>query len=87
MLESCERKIINNHHHSFLRLPNRCIATMVDDGSEPINETIHFSGISYSFETISCLTIQSVVNFVEPTALVARVSCGDNESESSNWIF
>ena len=67
MLESCERIDIDNHDYSFIQLPNRCIDTMVDDGSKPIYETIHFSDISNSFEHISGSTNQSVDNSVEPT--------------------
>jgi hypothetical protein len=59
---------------------------MVDDESEPIYETIHFSGISNSCEHISGSTDQSVENDVEPPTLVAQVSYGGNESESNNWI-
>jgi len=59
---------------------------MVDDGSDPIYETIHFSVISNSFENNSSSTNQSADNFVEPTALVAQVSYRGNESESNNCI-
>jgi hypothetical protein len=58
---------------------------MIDAGSEPIYETVHLSGISNSFEHISCSTNKSVENFVEPTALVAQVLYGGNESEGNNW--
>jgi hypothetical protein len=53
---------------------------MVDDGPKPIYETVDFSDISNSFEHSSSLTNQSVGNIVEPTALVAHVSNGGNES-------
>ena len=65
--------------YSFLRLPNCYIDTLFDDGYEPIYETIHFSDTTYSFHYIFGSTIQSVEN-VEPTALVAQVSYGENES-------
>ena len=45
---------------------------MVDDGSEPIYETVDFSDLPNYFEHISSSTNQSVDFFViEPTALVA----------------
>ena len=86
MLESCESTHIDDHDYSFLRLPNRYIDNMVDDKSEPIYETVHFSNISNSFEHISGSTNQSVENGVEATALVAHVSYGGKESEGNNWI-
>jgi fatty-acid desaturase len=47
---------------------------LVDDGSEPIYETIHFFDISYSFEHISGSTNHQCENAFEPTALVAQKS-------------
>jgi hypothetical protein len=52
VFKSHERKNIVNHDYYFFRLPNRCIDTMVDDGSEPSYETIYFSDISNNFEHI-----------------------------------
>jgi hypothetical protein len=87
MPESCERIISDNHDYSFLRLPNRYIDIMVDDGSESIYETIHFSDISKSFKHIYGSTDQSVENVDDPTALVAQVSYDGNESESNNLML
>jgi hypothetical protein len=59
---------------------------MIDDGSEPIYETIHFSDISKISEHISGLTNQQCENNFEPTALVAQVSY-DNGNDTTSWII
>jgi len=86
-IERCERTLFDNHDYSILRLPNRYIDTMVDDGYKPIYETFHFFDMTKSFEHISGSTNQSVDDVVEPTTLGAQVSYGDNESEINNWII
>ena len=84
--ESLERIIIEKNNYSFLRLRNMYIDTMVDDRSEPIYLTIHFSDISNNSEHISGLTNHQFENCVELSALVAQVSY-DNGTDTTSWII
>ena len=56
---------------------------MVDDGYEPIYETIHFSDISNNFEHVSGLTNQQFENAFEPTTHVAQVSYDNGDDTNS----
>ena len=86
VFESFQKASNDQNEYSFLRLPIRHIDTMVDDGYEPIYETIHFSDISSTFEQISGLTNHQCENDIEPSALVAPVSY-DNGDDTISWII
>ena len=58
---------------------------MVDDGSEPIFDAIHFSDISSNFEHISGLTNHQCKNAIELTALVTQVA-SDNGDDTTSLI-
>ena len=71
-LKVSREHLLTKIDYSFLRLPNRYIDTMVDDGSDSICETIHFSDMSNNFEHISGLTNHQCENVFELLPLLHK---------------